>query len=66
MCVLCSCSACSWVPAEEHRGDESHAEPDQSPRDPGHNEGAVKGNDEGHTLVEDLYSPNLYVYKKNS
>lgn len=42
-----SCTACSWVPAEEHRSDESHAEPDQSARDPGHHEGAVKGDDEG-------------------
>lgn len=46
LCVF-SCAACSGVPAEEHRSDESHAEPDQSAGDPGHHEGAVKGDDEG-------------------
>uniref|UniRef100_A0A5F9CZ24 Charged multivesicular body protein 3 n=1 Tax=Oryctolagus cuniculus TaxID=9986 RepID=A0A5F9CZ24_RABIT len=31
-----------WFPAEEHRGDEGHAEPCEDPRDPGHHEGAVQ------------------------
>lgn len=46
LCVS-SRTACSWSPAEEHRGDESHAEPSQNPRDPGHHEGTIKGDDEG-------------------
>lgn len=46
LCVS-SCGACSWGHAEEHRGDESHAEPSENPRNPGHHEGAIKGDDEG-------------------
>lgn len=46
LCVF-SCCACSWGPAEEHRGDESHAEPSENPRDPGHHEGTIEGDDEG-------------------
>lgn len=42
-----SFSSCRWVPAEEHRGDESHAEPCQNPRNPGYHEGTIKGDDEG-------------------
>ncbi len=45
--VCFSTSTCSWVPAEEHRGDEGHAEPCENPRDPEHHEGAITGDDEG-------------------
>lgn len=44
---MCSFTACSRVSSAEHRGHESHAEPGESPRDPGHHERAVKGDDEG-------------------
>lgn len=45
--VFLSCSTCRWVAAEEHRGDESHAEPDQSTRDSCHHEGVIKRDDKG-------------------
>lgn len=44
---MCSFTACSRVSSAEHRGHESHAEPGESPRNPGHHERAVKGDDEG-------------------
>ena len=57
---ISSSTACRWGPAEEHRGHESNAESRQSPRDPGHNEGAVKGDDEGRqqhpTYIDHVYS----------
>lgn len=43
--VFPSCSAPRRFTAEEHRGDESHAEPGQSAGDPVHHEGVIKRND---------------------
>lgn len=44
---LSSRGPCRWCPAEEHGRHESHAESGENPRDPGHNEGPFKGDDEG-------------------
>lgn len=51
--VVCSdsCVKNGWCIAEEHRGNEGHAEPGQNPRDPGYHEGTVKGDDEGLKLI---------------
>ncbi|ELW48804.1 Charged multivesicular body protein 3 [Tupaia chinensis] len=41
------CSASGWLPTEEHRSDEGHAESCENPRNPSHHAGAVQRDDEG-------------------
>lgn len=65
--MVLSCSASRWVAAEEHRSDESHAEPRQSTRDSGHHEGVIKRNDQGEEGSKSLIGmSSLHCYRKKT